>query len=578
MLRARTQTIALLIDWIDSAYHLAILQGVLDAAREAAVNVTCFTSGLRSGGATATWAVHRFIGPESFDGLIVVASAVATQTKAERESLLRCFRRLPLCSVGIELHEASSVRVDNEVGLGGAVDHLVQTHSCRRVGFVGGPEDNIEAQQRLDGYRTALAGHGLAVDERLILPGDFTVPAGGSAVQTLFDVRRVPLSEVDALVVANDGMAWGCLAALASRGIEVPRQLAITGFDDIPAARQSSVPLTTVRQPVAELGRRAVGLLLRRIEGAERERVVLPTELVTRGSCGCLEGIGRLPLTGADLQRRGGRGFHLALMERQETLLAELRRASHGQLDALGGGWEVRLLSALVDELNGRSADSFRKELTGALGRVSAARGDLTAFHEVVSVLWRHLTPCVLAEPALRTVMEGLLDGARLNIATAALRVQSGEQHASDALARELADVCINLMTSSSLRDVAAVIEKRFRHIGISRLAVALYPDKQAGSTLWRVLSFDSSRVRLERTELRRRELPAKILPNSGRSELIVSALHARENVFGVLCLELEPPSELVHNAIRDAMSAVLHRLGQLPIELPPSDPTVRGR
>lgn len=121
MPRARTQTIALLIDWIDSAYHLAILQGVLDAAREAAVNVTCFTSGLRSGGATATWAVHRFIGPESFDGLIVVASAVATQTKAERESLLRCFRRLPLCSVGIELHEASSVRVDNEVGLGGAV-------------------------------------------------------------------------------------------------------------------------------------------------------------------------------------------------------------------------------------------------------------------------------------------------------------------------------------------------------------------------------------------------------------------------------------------------------------------------
>jgi hypothetical protein len=427
---------------------------------------------------------------------------------------------------------------------------------------VGGPEYNVEARQRLAGYRAALAKHGLPVDERLILPGDFTVPAGESAVQTLFDARRVPPDEVDALVVANDAMACGCLAALASRGIEVPGQLAVTGFDDLPAGRQARVPLTTVRQPVAGLGRSAARLLLARIDGAPRERMVLPTELVARRSCGCLEGIGRLPLTGADLQRRGGRGFDLALLDRHETLLAEMRRASHGQLEALGGGWEARLLSALVDELKGRSADAFRKALHGAFGRVTAARGDLTAFHEVVSVLWRHLTPCVLAEAALRTGLEGLLDGARLDIATAALRVQSAEQHAGDVLARELADVCIALMTSSSLRDVAVVVEKRFRSFGVSRLAVALYPQGQVGGSLSRVLSFDGDRAHLERTELRARELPGKALPGSGRSELFISALHARGKVFGVLCLELGSPREFVHDAIRDAMSATLSRLG----------------
>jgi sigma-B regulation protein RsbU (phosphoserine phosphatase) len=577
--RARAQTIGLLTDWITSAYHLVILQGALEAAREREVNVACFTSGLMPGGAGGTWAAHAFIGPESLDGLVVLAPALAGHSRTERESLLRSLRRLPLCSVGIELDGASSVRIDNEAGLATAVDHLVQAHGRRRVGFVGGPEHNVEAGQRLAGYRAALGRHGLPVDERLVLPGEFTVPSGERAVRTLFDVRRVLLGDVDALVVANDGMAWGCLAELASRGIQVPDQLAITGFDDLPAARQARVPLATVRQPVAELGRRAVRLLLDRIGGARRERLLLPTELVARQSCGCLEGIGRLPLTPADLRRRGGRSFDVVLLERQPSLAAEMRRASHGQLEALGGGWEARLVSALVDELKGRSPDSFRKELLAALGRVTAARGDLTAFQTVVSVLWRHLTPCVLAEPALRTTLEGLLDGARLHIATAALRVQSAEQHATDALARELTDVCIAVMTSSSLRDVAVVVEKRFRSLGISRLAVALHPEGQVGGTLLRVLSFDGERAQLERMELGARELPARVLPGTGRSELIISALHVRGKVFGVLGLELGSPSELVHDAIRDAMSVVLYRMDRAGGRLFPSSdkPGSRG-
>jgi hypothetical protein len=219
-------------------------------------------------------------------------------------------------------------------------------------------------------------------------------------------------------------------------------------------------------------------------------------------------------------------------------------------------------VSALVDELKGRSADAFRRELGGALGRVTGTSGDLTVFHELVSVLWRHLIPCVLAEPGLRTALEGLLDGARLNIATAALRVQSAEQHANEVLARELAEVCITVAASSSLREVAVVVEQRYRSLGIKRLAIALYPKGQLGTTLRRVLLFDGDRVHLEHTELGARELPAKALPGSGRSELIISALHARGKVFGVLCLELEWPTELVHDAVRDAMSAAMHRLG----------------
>jgi phosphoserine phosphatase RsbU/P len=557
----RTRTIGLLTDWVASAYHQVVLHGVLEAVREAGLSLSCFTSGVPVAGGATSWPAHELVAPERLDGLIILATAMPFLTKTEQDGFLHRVRKLPVCSLGMELSGASSVCVDNQAGLESAVDHLVTIHGRRRIAFVGGPNENVEAQQRLAAYRRALEKHGLAVDERLIVSGDFTVAAGQRAAQTLLEERQVSPREVDAVVAANDGMAWGCVAGLLKRGLHVPGQIAVIGFDDLPAGRQARVPLTTVRQPVWELGRNAVRLLLAQMGGAPPERMLLPTELVTRRSCGCLEGIGSLALSEADVKRRGWRSFDVVLLDRQKTLLSEMRLGSHGQLDRLGKGWEARLLSALVDELKGRSVDAFRVEFDAALGRVIETRGDLTVFHEVVSVLWRHLIPCVLAEPALRTALEGLLDGARLNITTAALRVASSEQHANETLARDLVEVCVAVAACSSLKDVAVVVENRFRPLGILRLAIALYPEGKPGSTLHRVLAFDGERVQLEFTELDPRDLPAKALPGLLRSEFIISPLCARGKVFGIVCMELRWPIEIIHDGIRDALSAVMHRL-----------------
>src|SRR6266700_3305716 len=125
------------------------------------------------------------------------------------------------------------------------------------------------------------------------------------------------------------------------------------------------------------------------------------TELVIRRSCGCLSGVGRAAM------ESGARGrtlpFDSALVARRQTLLAELLRATHGRLGVLGAGWSERLLTSVTEELKGRSEDAFRKTIEEMLLRIADTGGELSAFNEVITVLWRQLIPCTAAEPELRS-------------------------------------------------------------------------------------------------------------------------------------------------------------------------------
>ena len=144
---------------------------------------------------------------------------------------------------------------------------------------------NVDAQQRLEGYRTALRGAGIPVDPQLEFAGDFTELSGYEAAAAV--LARDP--RPTALFVANDPMVIGLFGALQDAGVRVPEDLAIAGFDDIPMARYLTPPLTTVHVDLFRMGQRAVELLLETRRGGLAvggRHEVLATTLVVRGSCG----------------------------------------------------------------------------------------------------------------------------------------------------------------------------------------------------------------------------------------------------------------------------------------------------
>ncbi|MBQ0983607.1 LacI family DNA-binding transcriptional regulator [Streptomyces sp. F63] len=170
---------------------------------------------------------------------------------------------------------------DNVGGAAAAVEHLIG-RGRRRVATITGPLDMYVAQCRLDGYHQAIAAAGHAPDEALVEPADFTEEGGRRAMRRLLERRP----DLDAVFCASDVMASGARQVLREAGRRIPEDVALVGFDDSPVARHMDPPLTSVRQPIEEMGRTMARVLLREIGQPDSgsRQVVLPTELVRRGS------------------------------------------------------------------------------------------------------------------------------------------------------------------------------------------------------------------------------------------------------------------------------------------------------
>ncbi|WP_326585813.1 LacI family transcriptional regulator [Streptomyces sp. NBC_00487] len=186
-----------------------------------------------------------------------------------------------------ELETLPSVDSDNYGGGRSAVEHLLE-RGRTRIATITGRLDVYGAQRRVVGYREALEDAGREVDERLIVPGDFTEEGGRRAMAEL--LSRCP--DLDAVFAESDVMAAGARQVLREAGRRIPDDVALVGYDDSAIARHMDPPMTSVRQPIVEMGRAMIDLLLDEIadrrpavsRGLERRQVMLPTELVARAS------------------------------------------------------------------------------------------------------------------------------------------------------------------------------------------------------------------------------------------------------------------------------------------------------
>jgi LacI family transcriptional regulator len=222
------------------------------------------------------------------DGLVVVARSLPDREVTDISQPLpvvlisdRAGRRANVDSVG----------ADNRGGMRALVRHLIDVHGYRDLAFIGGPRLSPDSIERFAGFRDALRDAGLPVPRRMHAIGGFTEGGGARAVRALLADRRPP----EALVCGNDEMAVGALSVLAKMRLRVPADVAVTGFDNLAVTAHLRPRLTTVAQPMREIGAEAVRTVLARSNDPEGQRraTVLPTELVLRRSCGCRTSVRR---------------------------------------------------------------------------------------------------------------------------------------------------------------------------------------------------------------------------------------------------------------------------------------------
>jgi DNA-binding LacI/PurR family transcriptional regulator/signal transduction histidine kinase/ActR/RegA family two-component response regulator len=290
--KPRRRTVAALLDYLQffGAGYEADLRRALDETCQALdLNLLMFF-GRKLGEAQPGSAAHNeifdLVDREAVDGVVIASTLLSGPHDGEvvERFLSARYLELPRVSLGLAIPGVPSVLIDNQSGMQAIVDHMIESHGVRRIAFIAGMPGHPEAEERFQVYRDALARHGIAFEPKLVESGYFVKRSGRNAMQTILDRTQAP----DAVIAANDVMAMGAIEALRNNGHRVPREIPVTGFDDLSIARLANPPLTTVVQPFVQVAETALKLLLEQMDGHAVPAVTrLPTAMVLRQSCGC---------------------------------------------------------------------------------------------------------------------------------------------------------------------------------------------------------------------------------------------------------------------------------------------------
>ena len=222
---------------------------------------------------------------EEIDLLIISAGTLSIyQNDIPIEEFLRHTPNIPAILMETDRMPENGISMiaDNRQGIAECVEHLITEHGLKRIGFITGPKNNRDAEERFEGYRDTLLAHGIPVREEYIVPGDYSEHVDRS-VELLLD--RVP--ELEAIVSANDEMAVPVYRVCRARGLTVGKDIAVTGFDDMLMARYMDPPLTTARQDYDAFSRKAVECALKMLRGEKVSSERIRAPFIRRCSCGC---------------------------------------------------------------------------------------------------------------------------------------------------------------------------------------------------------------------------------------------------------------------------------------------------
>lgn len=280
-------TIGILTREIPGLYFYTLLKGIQRVCSRRNINLRILVGGhfeesfLKSKQVPLNMACK-----ENVDGVIVLSTPMPIFFDLKKlKKFISQFALLPIVNVGMAVEGFPSLIIENLKGIYDITSHLIECHGLKKIAYIGGPEHNVEAVQRFEGYKQALADHDIPVNPDLYFEGIFIKRSGIEGAREFFETRK---QDIEAVVCANDETAMGVFEYCLQKGIKIPGDLAVTGFDNLLTSSYTVSPLTTVAQPLYKLGTGAVELMCDLFEKKSVPRVTrLSTALLIRRSCGC---------------------------------------------------------------------------------------------------------------------------------------------------------------------------------------------------------------------------------------------------------------------------------------------------
>jgi len=567
------KTIGVFASQVGRAWGAEFLAGLTAAAQANNLNLVHFIGGKLKPQPTTdaskpSFGLYDLAKPDQFDGLILTTDVAYGSSPADLKAFESVYGNLPIVTQSVDINGATMFVPNNAEGMRSVVRHLIEEHGYKRIAFICGIKGQVDAEQRFEAYRDEIKAHELRYDEDLVVDGDYTPESGREAVRILLDERRL---RFQALVAANDRMAFGALEALKQRGLRVPEDVAVTGFDDLREAQVTGVPLTTVRQSFYTAGKHALETLLKRINGdTVPQSVVTPTQLLVRWSCGCLpENVRQAAVLPKDVAKTGKlenkreAALHALLssagVSDQDPALLQFR-------DTFGRAWDGFLL-ALNDKI---TPDEFLKTINAMVELMQQQELVVSVWHNVISMMRRYALGGITSHTSMLKA-ENLFQQARLLAGELSQRAQAYRRLVLEQQENVLQGFSFSMAPAMTFDDIGSAISQHFPNMGIGRWYVMFYSDVTSPQSIsspvpesYQLLfQYEDAKFEIPRKQAligTGQLVPRGKTPQDYRYTAIVMPLTLAQNRFGFMWVEMGPQDWEVYVRIRNLVSSALLR------------------
>ena len=290
------KTIAVLIHSLTVEYAVQVLEGITTYYKDKDVRLVIFQ--IKDPHSTYSfydyqcWTGIDYLQSNEIDGVIIISGSFAmTVTKEIFQEKLKVLKNKPIISIAMDLgmEGTTYTKIQCNQAFSDVIKHLIEKHNCKKIGFMSANQTiSAEATQRFEAYKFALADNNLTYDDNIVFHGAFTQDTGYRVLRDRFSTKE----EVyfDALLVANDNMALGCIIALQELGVKIPKDVKVVGFDNTTHAYMVAPKLSTIDQNISQQGYIAAEKMLQKLNGLDiPSEIEMPLSPIYRQSCGCID-------------------------------------------------------------------------------------------------------------------------------------------------------------------------------------------------------------------------------------------------------------------------------------------------
>jgi DNA-binding LacI/PurR family transcriptional regulator len=587
-----TPVIAFLSRNIDGMVGNSLLRGMIERAERDGVSLVCYHGGQLEDDDAAV--LYTLLDKSWIDGVVSCASSKEDKGAA----FYAQYRDIPFVTLTLPVEGYPVVTVDTYEGMKEVVGHFVNVHHFTKIAFVRRPDTHVYAQARFHSYLDVLRENRIpVVDELVTPPGTWSREWGEESVDIFFRQRGLqPGTDIECIVAVSDGVAIAALRSMQERGIVIPDNVALSGYNDSIEARCSNPPLTSVAMPFAEQGARAVELVLDKIQGQQvAAEVNLPARIVLGQSCGCqspavenaasrvasLIGYGdngRRSDSRGRARTRGAAGAPSTAATSDGSRERIVEAMTESVLENIGAEritdkfirrQSSDLLQAFEADIRSENRGVFLNELSEILRRIVDREVKVESWHSVISTMRSGLLSTITEKETLFR-SEDLWQQARVMISETAQRVKESyylERAKSENVLRRIG---AELITTYDIEQLMDLLAEALPQVGIPGCYLSLY-ERDSSPRIDGSLPRDA-RLLLAYSEEDRidigkngrvfpaRELvPRDLLPQGHCFVLVAEALNFRAEQLGFVVFEAGPRAGDIYVTLKNQLSSALY-------------------